>query len=122
MTCHYILEDSYRRKSHVLACKRMKSNHTHLKIASMMHNIHKEFEIDGSKITHTVTDNATNFGKAFKVYANYTQMTQAEEKHKTIQDEMSAKTFYKRSPDFSWQDESDENDQDDVEDSAGIVY
>lgn len=34
-----------------------------------MNGITKTFNIDNSKITHCVTDNASNFGKAFRTYS-----------------------------------------------------
>ena len=67
MTVHYI-SDSFQRKSYTLACKRILYNHDYKNIALTVHHILIEFTLDVSKITHVVTDNATNFGKAFRCF------------------------------------------------------
>lgn len=69
MTCHVISRDDFTRQSYVLACQRITGNHNFNKIASAIHQIHKDYEIDVSKISHTVTDSASNFGKAFRVFS-----------------------------------------------------
>lgn len=69
MTLHYIEEKTYQRFSYVLACRRIEGSHNYINIAKCISEIMKNYKINVSKITHTVTGNATNFGKAFRIYA-----------------------------------------------------
>jgi len=66
VTCHFI-DENYQRKSYMLACKRIMFAHTHSVIANTLYEIHKEFNLK-SKVVGTITDNAANFAKAFKVF------------------------------------------------------
>ncbi|CAL1682457.1 unnamed protein product [Lasius platythorax] len=68
VTCHY-LDDNLKRNSCVLACRRMKFAHTHIEIAKMLSNVHQQFGLSVDKIVGTVTDNASNFGKAFRIFS-----------------------------------------------------
>lgn len=68
ITFHYI-DDNLKRNSCVLVCRRIKYSHTHLEIAKMLSNVHQQFELSVDKIVGTVTDNATNFGKAFRIFS-----------------------------------------------------
>lgn len=67
MMIHYIV-NTFERQSYMLACKRILHNHTYKNIALVMHNILTEFNIDVSKVSHVITDNATNFGKTFRCF------------------------------------------------------
>lgn len=69
MTCHLIDSETYQRKSYVLGCKRIKGSHNYLNIAEVMTEITQTYGIHYSKITHTVTDNASNFGKCFRTFS-----------------------------------------------------
>jgi len=69
MTMHYIDENTYERFSYAIACRRIEGSHNYINIAKCISNILKNYKIDVTKISHTITDNATNFGKAFRVYA-----------------------------------------------------
>ena len=62
------IDDELSRKSAVLACRRFRGCHTFEKIAEILDNIHSTFGINYRKITATVTDNASNFVKAFRVF------------------------------------------------------
>lgn len=70
MTCHYINETNYNRHSYVLACKRIKGSHTHLNISKVITQIMQEYKINCEKVSHVVTDNASNFGKAFRIFSS----------------------------------------------------
>lgn len=48
----------------------MKESHDYLNIAEVMTDITDNYRIDLLKITHTVTDNASNFGKSFRTFSN----------------------------------------------------
>jgi len=47
----------------------MKGSHDYLNIAEVMTDITDNYRIDLLKITHTVTDNASNFGKSFRTFS-----------------------------------------------------
>lgn len=68
ITCHYF-DDNLKRNSCVLACRRMKFAHTYFEIAKMLNNVHQQFELSVDKIVGTVTDNVTNFAKAFRIFS-----------------------------------------------------
>jgi len=59
--------------SYVLGCKRIKGSHTYLNIAEVINKITKIFNINSSKISHCVTGNASNFGKAFRTFSIHPQ-------------------------------------------------
>jgi len=44
-----------------------------MNIAQVMNEITKSFKINNSKISHTVTDNASNFGKAFRTFSIHSE-------------------------------------------------
>lgn len=67
MTAHWIT-DSLERQSVALACRRFVGSHTHDRIADHISDIHSSFSLEISKISHTVTDGASNFRKAFEEF------------------------------------------------------
>jgi len=68
MTMHYIEENTYQRFSYAIACRRIEGSHNYINIAKCISEILTSYKINVTKVSHTVTDNATNFGKAFRVY------------------------------------------------------
>lgn len=58
------------RRSGVLACTRFTGTHSYDKIAQLLHNILQNFALDHSKIMSTVTDNGSNFVKAFNEFGH----------------------------------------------------
>ncbi|KAL4153741.1 hypothetical protein QTP88_001574 [Uroleucon formosanum] len=68
MTLHYIEEKSHNQFSYVLACQRIEGSHNYSNIAKCISKVMNSYKINVTKITHTVTDNASKFGKAFRVY------------------------------------------------------
>lgn len=66
VTAHWITEN-FERKSAALACRRFNNKHTGERIANLLTEIHVAYEIE-DKIVATVTDNASNFRKAFSLY------------------------------------------------------
>lgn len=75
MTCHFIDELNYSRYSYILACRRIKGNHNYLNIAKVINEIMLDFKIKNEKVTHVVTDNASNFGKAFRTFSKQFNVT-----------------------------------------------
>uniref|UniRef100_A0A672FKG4 BED-type domain-containing protein n=1 Tax=Salarias fasciatus TaxID=181472 RepID=A0A672FKG4_SALFA len=67
ITAHWIHPDSMERRKAALACRRFNGRHTHDSIATELVDIHSSYGIS-HKITSTVTDNGSNFIKAFRKY------------------------------------------------------
>ncbi|XP_057336009.1 uncharacterized protein LOC130674635 [Microplitis mediator] len=65
MTIHWIDEVNFERKSFAIACRRFPGDHTYDRISAIIEDIHLDFGVNDTVIA-TVTDNASNFGKAFK--------------------------------------------------------
>uniref|UniRef100_H3ALU0 HAT C-terminal dimerisation domain-containing protein n=1 Tax=Latimeria chalumnae TaxID=7897 RepID=H3ALU0_LATCH len=63
MTCHWIDPTFLQRVSAALAC----TKHTFDVIASLIDDVHTSFSL-GDKVVRTVSDNGSNFAKAFKEY------------------------------------------------------
>ena len=68
MTVHWI-EDTYIRKSATISCRRFTGAHTYDRIAEVITAVHADFYLPLEKIVSTVTDNASNFAKAFVIFA-----------------------------------------------------
>lgn len=69
VTIHFF-DENLERKSNLLAFRRFFGRHTHQAVAEIIMNIHREFNIKRTKVTHIVTDGASNFRKAFKVFGS----------------------------------------------------
>uniref|UniRef100_A0A672HM29 BED-type domain-containing protein n=1 Tax=Salarias fasciatus TaxID=181472 RepID=A0A672HM29_SALFA len=67
VTAHWINPATLQRQKAALACKRLKGRHTYDVIASEIDQIHSLYRVS-TKVTTTVTDNGSNFVKAFRVY------------------------------------------------------
>ncbi|XP_034082438.1 uncharacterized protein LOC117552875 [Gymnodraco acuticeps] len=68
ITVHWINPCNFKREKAAIACKRIKGRHTYDVIGFEMEQIHSAFGLS-HRITATVTDNGSNFVKAFKMYA-----------------------------------------------------
>jgi hypothetical protein len=70
MTIHYITNNNGKigRVSAALACRRFLGSHTYDRIAELISNVHLSYGLTVDKISATVTDNASNFGKAFREF------------------------------------------------------
>lgn len=65
---HYIDEITLKRKSYVLSCEYFPSPHNFQTISERFQLLYSRFDINPSSIIATVTDNGSNFVKAFKVF------------------------------------------------------
>lgn len=63
-----IAPDTLNRVSAALACKRFEGTHSHDRVADMLADVYTEFDLDTQKVVGTVTDNGSNFVKAFKEF------------------------------------------------------
>ncbi|CAH0562812.1 unnamed protein product [Brassicogethes aeneus] len=68
VTLHWI-DSNLDRKSVALACKRFCGTHDYKNIGEMLENINLKFGIRPTQIIATVTDNGSNFVKAFREFA-----------------------------------------------------
>lgn len=67
VTAHWINPTTLKHEKAALACKRIKGSHTYGVVASEIDHIHSLYGLS-TKVTATVTDNGSNFVKAFKMY------------------------------------------------------
>lgn len=58
--------ETLQRHSAALACQRFKGHHTHDRVAKVLADIHKKYGLED--VVATVTDNASEFVAAFKVF------------------------------------------------------
>lgn len=67
VTAHWLDPSSFERHSVGLVCRPLKGSHTFDALASAMSDIHSENEICEKRV-RTITDNGSNFIKAFRVF------------------------------------------------------
>ncbi|KAL4084938.1 hypothetical protein QTP88_027804 [Uroleucon formosanum] len=68
VTIHWIDVDNFERRSSSLARRRFRGTHSYDRIDDILQDIHLEYNLDSSKIIATITDNGSNFVKAFKAF------------------------------------------------------
>ncbi|KAK3926635.1 Putative AC9 transposase [Frankliniella fusca] len=68
VTAHWLKSDTLERRSAALALRRIEGTQDYDAIANVLESIFSEYELDNSKISSVVTDNGSNFCKAFRVY------------------------------------------------------
>ena len=68
ITAHVIDGGTLARKSWAISCERFPGTHSFDAIAERLQNNHEKYALDVTKLTKTVTDNATNFAKAFREF------------------------------------------------------
>ena len=68
MTVHWIDRDTLKGRKVAIACVRITGHHTYDVIAARIEHIHASYGLNG-KVIGTITDNGSNFVKAFSVYS-----------------------------------------------------
>ncbi|BES96944.1 Hypothetical protein NTJ_09757 [Nesidiocoris tenuis] len=68
VTVHWLDSNNCERHSAAIACRRFKNAHTHITVAAMLRSIFADFGLNQKKIVAVVTDNGSNFLKAFKKF------------------------------------------------------
>ncbi|XP_023318399.1 uncharacterized protein LOC111694435 [Trichogramma pretiosum] len=68
VTAHWIDDNNLSRKSVALACRNFPGTHSFDNVTNLLEEIHTFFELPLSKLAGTVTDNGSNFVKAFKEF------------------------------------------------------
>ncbi|XP_042069247.1 uncharacterized protein LOC121812104 isoform X1 [Haplochromis burtoni] len=79
MTAHWIDPSTFVRGHAALACKRVRGRHTYDVIGNEIEQVHSAYGLN-SKVTATVTDNGSNFIKAFRMF----QKSDSEEEKKDM--------------------------------------
>lgn len=72
VTLHWISRSTLERNKAALACRRIRGRHTYDVIGAEIENIHSSYGLL-HKVVATVTDNGSNFVKAFNVYQPVTE-------------------------------------------------
>lgn len=65
---HWLTTGELKRRSVALACRRFKGTHSFDRIAEMINEISSEYGINKRQLIATVTDNGSNFVKAFEAF------------------------------------------------------
>ena len=68
MTVYWIDSHTLKHSKAAIACVRIKGRHTYDVLACKIEQIHASYSLTG-KVRATITDNGSNFVKAFSVYA-----------------------------------------------------
>ncbi|XP_046604998.1 uncharacterized protein LOC124297738 [Neodiprion virginianus] len=68
VTVHWIDQGNLQRKSAAIACRRFSGTHSYDRIAALLTEIHSTFKLNPEKVVAVVTDNGSNFIKAFRVF------------------------------------------------------
>ncbi|XP_057336374.1 uncharacterized protein LOC130674944 [Microplitis mediator] len=84
MTAHWIEKNTLERKSYAIACCRFPGTHSYDQVARKIGDIHSFFGLDKEKVIATVTDNGSNFGKAFRQFGvSFDDLSACEESRNT---------------------------------------
>ncbi|CAI5694081.1 unnamed protein product [Oreochromis niloticus] len=78
MTAHWIDPSTFVRGHAALACKRVRGRHTYDVIGNEIEQVHSAYGLH-SKVTATVTDNGSNFIKAFRMFQKSDSDEESEE-------------------------------------------
>ena len=78
VTVHWI-DDTLKRRKAAIACRRFRGRHTYDKISAELEDIFSEYGLTHEKIVACVTDNGSNFVKAFQEYQHVESEEEVEE-------------------------------------------
>lgn len=67
LTVHWIDPNTIERRWAALSCERLLGSHTYVALTGAISSVHTKFGIT-NKVVSTTTDNASNFGKAFRMF------------------------------------------------------
>jgi len=84
ITAHWIDQKSLSRRKAAIACVRLTGRHTYDVLAANIEEIHRKYGFSG-KVTATVTDNGSNFVKAFVTFAS--QLSGESDETRSLSDE-----------------------------------
>ncbi|KAL0159066.1 hypothetical protein M9458_047142, partial [Cirrhinus mrigala] len=79
VTVHWIDSETLQRNKAAIACRRFRGRHTYDAIASELEDIFSQYGLTAEKVTACVTDNGSNFVKAFKEYQQVESVEDEEE-------------------------------------------
>jgi hypothetical protein len=85
-TAHWIDRKTLKRRSACLGADRLLGRHTHKVLASKVYNVNKDFEIL-KNIVATVTDNASNFCAAFRLFSEVEEVDVDKDSDSEVEDE-----------------------------------
>lgn len=86
VTCHWI-DTNLGRHSATLACRRFSGTHSYDRVADLLEEIHLQYNLCSPKVVATVTDNGSNFVKAFAEYGLKLPISENEEYDSEAEDE-----------------------------------
>ena len=109
VTVHWIDKVMLSRESAALACRRFKGSHTYDRIAELLDEIHNDFGLTHDKIIATVSDNGSNFVKAFKEFGIDLSLSNEEGDEEESSDNFEGVTFISIDDDASVQPSVDSN-------------
>uniref|UniRef100_UPI003AAFB1AC cocaine esterase-like n=1 Tax=Centroberyx gerrardi TaxID=166262 RepID=UPI003AAFB1AC len=89
VTCHWIDEETFERRSAALACQRLRGSHTFDVLAGALDDNHCQYRIRG-KVVRTTTDSGSNFIKAFSVFGELSPSKEAESDQDSTEEEPQA--------------------------------
>jgi len=84
VTAHWIDENTLQRHGAVLACKRFKGTHNYIRIANLLFEINMQYNLKCNQVVSMVTDNGTNFVKAFKEFGYKIKIPTASENETSL--------------------------------------
>lgn len=90
VTVHWIDSEMLQRKKAAIACRRFRGRHTYDAIASELEDIFFQYGLTTEKVKACVTDNGSNFVKAFKEY----QQVESEEDEEEVVEEEDGKVAF----------------------------
>lgn len=86
MTVHWINDKSLKRQKAAIACVRITGRHTYDILAGKIEEVHRRFGLQG-KISATVTDNGSNFVKAFTSFSVQETEHDNNDEHSIVDDD-----------------------------------